>query len=512
MTFFKKLIIVLFCILLILIGFLWLLSKTVNPSLIKDYVSTQLSVLTSQTSRIDGDINWQLFPQPGIRLTSVHVGNMNEIKHYALDIDNLLFNLKLSPLLRGKLVFSEIEVKGFKIAINADSNYATSNQTTVLQESDNQDLNNQFDINRLSLSNGTIIINHDNHKATLSNLYITAEQINLNSIAFPFQLKTKIDYLNPGFHQASMQLQFKGNTSLSSQLLSNPILFAQSATLNGQLSVQNVKIDNLKIIKATATMRLKQSTLQLNPIAIGLYNGEAIGDLRYENRNQKSLLNLTANGLNSAKFTKDLFNKTLLHGGLDFSVHAQSLLTTNNWQDNTLANGNLSIRNGALATLNISKVIKNISNKINILLGTKTDGIEPNLDLKSFTDPESFTGGTPFSLMSLQYTIENGLFHGNNMFLQTDILQLKGTGQLNLDNYAVASNLQAVVTVKDDHLLQIQQFLGGGFPLIISGKLTDPVILPDTKLINPILTRVWLKETLTKPVKQIQEKLKAFFR
>ncbi|WP_019217248.1 hypothetical protein [Legionella tunisiensis] len=50
--------------------------------------------------------------------------------------------------------------------------------------------------------------------------------------------------------------------------------------------------------------------------------------------------------------------------------------------------------------------------------------------------------------------------------------------------------------------------MGGSFPILVQGTLTKPVVLPDLKKINPILTKAWLKETLVKPVETIVKPVK----
>ena len=83
-------------------------------------------------------------------------------------------------------------------------------------------------------------------------------------------------------------------------------------------------------------------------------------------------------------------------------------------------------------------------------------------------------------------------------------MQLKGEGSLNLNNEALYANFFAKATMLDTGLSKIQQVLGGSFPILITGTLSAPKVVPDLQKINPILTKILLR----KPVKQLSDSLK----
>jgi AsmA protein len=511
MKFVKKLLLPLIAISLLLSIAVLILSRTINPELIREYVSSQLTAFTSEPSRVEGDITWAIFPAPGIKITTVQIGDENYHSNYSLKVENLFLNLKIAPLLRGKLVFNTIKVDGFEVHINA-ANPLPVTPTKVSKEgrASNQQLNNQFAIERLLLSHGRITLIDKEQKIVLSDLQIGANQINLQHTAFPFQLKSTIEYSDADKFLAIAQLQFKGNTSLST-LINDPSFDLKSAVLNGQLLIQKAQVDKFKIDKLSANTSFKNNIINLNPLTIHLYQGESIGNLRYNLTENNLQINQIATHVNSAPLTKDLFNKRLLKGNMDLSLHTHTNLQTPNWQDSTVGNGNISMKNGKLELVNLNKVIEVTSNKINTLLSGKKSTSEPNLDVTSFDDPQFFKGGTPFQLMAIQYRLENTLLSSDSLILETERLQLKGQGQVNLNDYALESRFLAMVTVTEKKVNQIQKLLGGSFPLMVKGSLTQPQILPDLKKINPILTQLWLKETLTKPAKKIKEQFVSIF-
>lgn len=509
MKFLKKLLVTLFAFLVIATIILWALAKSVNPEVVKDYVSTQLSTLTAQKSRVDGDISWQVFPRPGIKITGVLIGDENSRQSYSVKLDNLLFNLKITPLLRGKLVFSELNINGFRVNVNSEPESPI--KIKKLDQNHNSKANNvagQFAIERILLSHGKITITKNQEKITLSNLQIGAEEFNFQKSPFSLQLKANFEVSSANENTLKGHVNFKGSTSLSPSLFNNPITALQNTPLEGQLSIQDLKIKQLKVSKINANVKTKTGIFQLNPLTLALYNGQSVGDLSYEFASMKLVVNQTATNLDGNKLIYDLFNKKLFKGSVDFSIHTQANMQSSNWQDTTTGNGNLTIKDGVVQSVNLDKVIDETSNKINKLLKGKKNEGKQTLNLGQFDDPAFSKGSTSFKLLTFQYLLQDAKLQSNSLVLQTDRLHLKGDGELNLKDNSLDSHLLAKVTLTDPEVDKIQQLLGGSFPLLLKGSLTEPVVLPDLKIINPILTKAWIKETLTKPVKQIGQQLK----
>lgn len=508
MKFLKKLIISLCALLLLVTIVLWALAKSVSPTVIKDYVSTQLTTLTDQKSRVNGDISWQIFPRPGIKITGVQIGDQANQNSYSVQLDNLLFNLKITPLLRGKLVFSELNVDGFQININPNAAPTKVKKVASTSTKKPHNIAEQFAIERFLLSRGKIVVNEYSQVITLSNLQIGAEQFNLKKIAFPVQFKTQFDVASAGKSVVKAQVNFKGSTALSASLLNAPMTLLQNMPLEGQLAVQDLKTQQLKISKIRANVKTKTGVLLLNPLTLNMYNGESVGDLSYEFASMKLILNQTATNLDGNKLIYDLVKKKLFKGSVDFSIHTQANMQTGNLAKNIEGQGSLSIKNGIVESINLDKVIDETSSKINALLTGKKDKVQNVLQLSQFDNPDYFKGSTKFKLLTFQYTLANEKLLSNSLILQTDRLQLNGEGQLNLKDNEIDSHLFAKVSLNDPEVDKIQQLLGGNFPLLAKGNLTEPSVLPDLKIINPILTRFWLKETLAKPVKHIHKQIK----
>ncbi|MBA3535399.1 MAG: AsmA family protein [Tatlockia sp.] len=508
----KKILAALIAVILTATILLWILAKSVKPEVIKNYVSSQLSELTHQNSKVEGDISWQVFPRPGIKITKIQIGDASSPQNYSVKLENLLFNLKITPLLSGKLVFSELKVDGFKITINPAALPKVIINEQEEEEPQDKDVKNnlteQFAIERFLLSRGQISIIENKQTISLSGLQIGGEQFNLQKMVFPLQFKSNIELSEDSHTILKAYANFKGSISLSPSVFSNPITVLQNTPLDGVISFQNVKIKQFKIAKISAHAKTKPGVLFLNPLTFNLYNGESVGDLNYEFASKKLTINQTATNLDSSKFISDSLNKSLVKGSLDLSLHAQANLQHENWQGSTTGNGSFTIKNGLIESINLDKVVVETGDKISKLFAIETVKKERALELGQFNNPEFFKGGTNFNLLTFQYQLKDGKLESNSLVLQTDKLQLKGEGSLDLNNENLYSNLFAKVTFLEAGLNKIQQLLGGSFPILISGTLSEPRVIPDLQKINPILTRIWLKDSLTKPVKQLGNTLK----
>src|SRR5436309_1858139 len=103
MQFLKKFVVAFLALLLLISLFLWALTKTISPDAMRDFVRLRITALTGQPSDVKGTISWQLFPHPGIKIKNICIGNKNEPNLYTINLGQLLFNLKISALLQGKI-------------------------------------------------------------------------------------------------------------------------------------------------------------------------------------------------------------------------------------------------------------------------------------------------------------------------------------------------------------------------------------------------------------------------
>lgn len=511
MKYIKRLIAALIGLIVIIGTILWVLSKTVNPETVNHFLGSQLHHLTGMPSKIEGDISWQLFPHPGIKIKGIQIGDQAHPANYAVHLDNVLFNLQITPVIQGKLVFNEVNIDGFTISVSPHKRSDAVATTQPAHEASNNP-SDHFAVKKVLLAHGEVVINNAGSQLKLGGLQIGAEEVNLNNIAFPIQFKSNLDFSKPGEKILQAHFNFKGSTSLSAALLANPVASLPDLVTDGQLFVQKIRFNQLKLNKISAHLKNKEGLLQLNPLSLHLYDGESVGDLSYESARKLITINQTATNLNGAKLFQDLVHKAILKGRVDFSIHGQLPLNTSNWQEKSSATGNFSIKDGVIETLDLNKIINYISMKINLLIQNKKPDINQLLDIVQFNDTNWYKGSTPFNLLNFQYHIQNDLLSTDSLVLQTDTLLLKGQGRVNLNTEAIDTSLSIRINQPEKETAKAQQLLGGSFPLRIKGSITEPQVLPDIQKINPLLAKEWIKDVLDKPLRKINDKLDKFLK
>ncbi|MGL6029139.1 MAG: AsmA family protein, partial [Legionella sp.] len=116
-----KIVIALLALILLASTALWTFSQYIKPETLQRLVSNQLSAITHKKSQVDGDISWQLLPRPGLKFNKIRIGDPLARDEYIINIETLLLNLRLTALLRGQIVFSELRIEGINAVIDGDS-------------------------------------------------------------------------------------------------------------------------------------------------------------------------------------------------------------------------------------------------------------------------------------------------------------------------------------------------------------------------------------------------------
>lgn len=494
---------------IIIIAFLatWILSKSINPETMKNLISHQISTLTHKPCQIKGAFSWQLLPRPGVKFTEIDIGNPKDKDNYALSIHNLLFNLQLSPLFRGQLVFSEMAIDGFKLSLNPEIRQANDHSQPGKEPSKMAPkVLGRFAMKRFTLSHGEIEVNNKGKQLVAKNLQLVLEQFNLFQEPFPIQIKSKILIQEKSSHLQT-SLNFKGRLSLSPQILTYSQGKPLPMNLEGQLSLQDSQLNNLKIDKVNANIKTNEGSLVFNPLTLGLYSGESVGALDVQLSSMRLNLNQTASNLNGGDLMQDLTGHNLISGKMDYSINL-SLPLDNPSLDQFEGKGHLSLKDGLLLGVNFNQLIDDLKKSMDNLLSDSLGDKQKGLSANQFSFSQYNQGSTPFKLASIQYHLSQGNLLSDALILQTDKIQITGDASLNMLDYALRSQLQATVSSDNANLQKVQQLLGGSFPISVSGTLDRPIIVPNLKLINPVLSRLFIKKVIDKPIKILGNQLK----
>ena len=486
---------------------IWMLTQLLTPLAIKDIINNRLATMVGQKSQIDGEVVWRLFPRPGIKITQLHLGEKDNSGNYALYVENLLINLQIAPLFNGNFIFNELKMDGLSI----NNNPIIEKNIKINSSSDPHSYKNnppkkgvpQFAIDHFSLTNGRISITKPQNKITLSGLQIEAIQFNLKNNSFPLELKTTI-VAAIADNTVKTTLKYRGHVALNYFTFLQPFVAVQNhALLDGHLLMRNLSFNHFKVAKVTANIKTKPGEINFIPFDTSLYNGKSVGDLSYKLDSKTLVINQRATGLDSTQLFMDLFAKTLVKGNLDFSIAATTDLNNTQWQDTLRGNGNLMITDGALYFIDLNQFVDEAVNKIHSLLNQTTDNVKLVLQRPFLTPSQKIQGSTTFKSFTVQYQLVDGKLQSSSLELQADKIQLKGSGEVNFNTGIQALDLSAKLITTDADVNQIQQLVGGSFPIKVYGTITDPKILPNNEYINPIVSAFLLKNTITQPVKQI---------
>lgn len=492
------------CIFIIFTSFgLWILAKNIKPETLKTLVNNQITALTHKKSEIDGTISWQLFPRPGLKFTQVKIGDEQLNEDYSLAIDTLVLNLKITPLIKGHFIFSEINVDGLKLDIRQNNS-----PTTPEQVAGKVNDKAQFAIEKLSLNHSKITISNKSSSIIFKNVQMGIEHFNLQNTAFPTQLKARLTQAN-SVGIAKANINFKGRVTLSPDLNQDLSKGIRSSAIEGQLLIQNILLNQFAINKINTTIKTSKNGINFNPLTLSLYHGQSVGSMTYTHNNQQLSLNQTATNLDGRQLLLALLGNETISGNMDYSIHASMPVNKLSLQYLN-GKGTVTLKDGKLYHINLDKIISHLKTKLNILI----NGIPINLGKSpSFSDWDKNKfgeGNTPFKLANFSYRLDNGNLNSESMLVQTANLQVSGEGSLNLFNHEVSSRLRASVNEdnSDSAMDKVQKALGGYFPLIVSGTMENPSVVPDFKKMNPLLSPLLIKSTIEKPVKIITTPLK----
>ncbi len=482
---------------------LWVFTHVISPDSLKIALNKHLSDLTSQPTKIEGDIAWQLFPKPGIRITKINIGQGQDAK-YAAVLDNLFLNLQFTSLIRGKLVFNELKVDGFKLHVNTTKQAPKRDVPLSSVAKATDKVPAKFAIEQVLFTRGNISFITEQRGLTLNNVQVGASHVNFQNGFFPVQMKGSLLSTGPKVN-LNAYVTFKGRTRLTQQLFSQGLASSDNSLVEGQISIQDLQFNRFKITKINATSILKSGQLTLNPLNLTFYRGKSVGDLTFQTSTKKISFNQIASGVNSTSFLKALLGSTPIKGPMDFSIHGSTVLSSD-WQDNLVGKGNITVKDGVLNFVNLNAVLNNFSSKLKLFLASS----KSISDLKLGEQLESSTpmkGKTPFQLISVEYQLDKNLQLHESALLQANVLQMKGEGVVSLKDYVIQHRAIVKVTSGDKTLDNLQNLLNGSIPLHISGTLFEPVILPDVQKIAPIAAQLLLKKSLEKPMQQFETQL-----
>ncbi|MDF1678566.1 MAG: AsmA family protein [Legionellaceae bacterium] len=511
MKFIKNAVLIVLFVFLSTLGVLWAVTTFIQPDTFRIIAKKQLSSITQQNTTIEGDVNWRLFPRPGLHLTKVHIGNIEKpTKNYAVDVNSVVFHLQLTPLFHGKIVFDKLMLDGFTLHIN--QNNKAPQKTNIIKPDKSKQaapaIPTRIALKSLLLSNGKIILTDTKQKTILKNVRLETKLPETQEELFPIQFKATIQRKPHATFPLSGTVSYKGFTNLPPLKTISTQL--ERLTLDGQVTLENFQAGEYAITKANAHILLRHGVLELNPLTLSLYNGESVGKLTYTINTRELSFNQTGTNLNAEPVFQAFFDihPSRITGLLDLSVNASAKLDQADWHKKMKVNGNFTVHNGTLAYINLPALTAEAKQTILTLASQNIDKIQTTLEHLKPWNLNNYSGNTPFQLFNLQYQAKGDGFVHYNLLLETKKLNLKGQGHINIETRALDAHLTAYIITKDKTTQTIQHILGQGFPLVVKGTLDTPLVNADRRLIRHVLSNGALPQSLIKPLKKLKKHIK----
>lgn len=488
---------------LLIISAYWLISKKFDSHTLVHIANTELSRFIQQPIHIGGPLRLELLPRPGIRLKNLEIATPSS--PYYSRIDTIFLNLSMLPLLHGNLVFNRLTVDGFTLILHPAAFPNVTEKPTIPTFSD------ALAVNRVLLKHGNLKLIYPTHSIMLSQLQLSAEQLNLKDLAFPFHLKTKLSFQSatPSV-LADAMIDLQGNTALNPDLFVDPLKQLKALNINGQLTAQDIHLPNVNIDSLNASFKTQKEALLLNPLTLNLYHGESAGDLNLDLQTGRLFFNQTMTHLRGEDFFRSLSDRNPLNGSLDISIHAHLNCLDAHPLDSFSGNGNLLLKDGRIKNFNLSTLLEISKRKLHYIM----DHLPPPDDRRPKTEhinPRILEGNTSFRVIALQFHIEHAYLQAESLLFQNDQLELKGTARYHFENNYMNSHVRIRLNTDDAEINKLQAAFSEGIPLHIYGAVNHLEIFPDTNHLLAVLQSMWIKRNLEQPIHIMRQQINNVF-
>ena len=243
-----------------------------------------------------------------------------------------------------------------------------------------------------------------------------------------------------------------------------PMELLRSMQIDGQLSVKQIKLQNLYLNDVELKTVAKKGVLNLNPINMNLYGGRFQGSVQVDARAKtpKYQVKKTLSAVQIGKLMTDFIGEERISGELAAKVEIN---TSGEWlsalKKNSNGAMNINLKDGVLKGFNLRYSIDKAKAKLN----------------KQPPPPEAMQT-TDFSSMGLSGKIKNGVFSSNDLNLQAPLLRVGGEGKANLNDntvdYLVKAKLVGTVAGQDGG--EQDELKGLLIPVRIKGPFASPDI------------------------------------
>lgn len=282
-----------------------------------------------------------------------------------------------------------------------------------------------------------------------------------------------------------------------------PLETLRKVDAHGVLRVANATFGGLVFSNAVLPLAAKDGHVRIGPTAARLYGGTYNGDIVLDARRPQAELSLNEHlrGIDVGALMKAAYDSGRLSGRADANLAAAGVGNTDEALLHSLTGKfDANVKQGALDGIDMKYELQ----RVNALLK------------KQLPPQRTGRASTVFNTLLANGTIDKGVLRLDDLRMETDLLQVRGKG--NLDTSTEAINCQLVATVNP--LSANRGAAAGGLealgavevPLSITGSLSSPTVRPDIEaLAKGRLGQEVQKKASDVLKKQLGDKLKDLF-
>ncbi|MDR3478871.1 MAG: AsmA family protein [Gammaproteobacteria bacterium] len=354
-----------------------------------------------------------------------------------------------------------------------------------------------------NLNNQTLAI--ENFVGTVANLTLkgkvnisdlsTKPQLTGHLQAQPFDLKQLLQSVG----QDNANLQVAKNVSADFDFSTNAAATKaiQMINMNGNIKVDELQAAKIKLTEVNVVTQLQNGELNITPITASLYQGKLQSQAKIN--------------LNDAEPAVSLQAK--LSG-----VQAESLLSDLGANQNKIkimgaGNIDLQVTTKGLAG---DAVVRNLNGTVHFSFNDgKVDGINVGfmIDsayalLKGKSAPAENEKSTHFGTLTGSAVIQNGVITNKDLFMNSPRFDTSGQGTINLVTKQINYTLEAMPKLageEDKNPLSLNHL---AIPVLITGSLQNPSIVPDTGAIAKEIANAELKKAEGSVQNKLQDQIK----
>ncbi len=329
--------------------------------------------------------------------------------------------------------------------------------------------------------------------ASLDETSFTSGRITVKNLSDPaVDMELEVDKLNvdrymPKKDKAEGKKTDKKSASKGKKDSVLPVKTLRKLDLDGRIYFDHLTVKNVNMQNVELIVSAHKGLIDIEPLKANLYEGTLHTTAKFDVRKLPRIQTKTKlDRINIDPLLKDVSGMHPLTGKTDFEADIGTKgRIIEDWLKNLDGNVSMSVDGGAIRGINF---VQKLRSKIRTF-----KGMEPKSSQKEMTD---------FTELRASAEIEQGVARKSYLTLQSPLLNLEGSGRVDLVQQVLDYSLKAELTeeFKDQAGIGVDKVGTITVPVSLSGSLTDPDYNLDVKKLFQDLGQQKIKEQIRKHI------------